>query len=398
LIAGQFVVFEKDKVVKKHYYQYQPWRTIEKDNYKELLSELTLNILRKMIKSLNGRQVVIPLSAGNDSRLIASGLKHLGYENVKCYSYGIKGNFEAKIAKIIANKLGYEYKFIPLTIKSERKFYKSDKFNKYLEFSDSCVAVPYFQSLSTIPKLTNWIDKDAIFINGNSGDFISGAHIRPSIQKDNSTLSRQDRLAIIFKETTNKHFSLWGYLKINENLDSIRRQLLAEMPVSMTTADKDHGLYEYSELINRQSKYVISGQRSYEFYGFEWRLPLWDDEYLNFWQKVPLKLKSNQELYADMLKSENWAGVWSEDIPVNKKTIRPLWIVPLRFLAKALFLFSERNKWHQFEINIFYYFMDVTRMMSTIGYIRVVKDIFKKPKNHVSWQVEDYLKIKNGSQ
>jgi asparagine synthase (glutamine-hydrolysing) len=37
LIAGQFVVFEKDKVVKKHYYQYQPWRTLEKDNYKELL-------------------------------------------------------------------------------------------------------------------------------------------------------------------------------------------------------------------------------------------------------------------------------------------------------------------------------------------------------------------------
>ena len=54
---------------------------------------------------------------------VASILKHLGATNVKCYSYGTAGNFEAKIAKIIAHKLGYEWKFIPLTHKSEKKYY-----------------------------------------------------------------------------------------------------------------------------------------------------------------------------------------------------------------------------------------------------------------------------------
>lgn len=395
LIAGQFVIFREYTVIKRDYYQYQPWKVAEQANYQKELAAVTLNILKKMIKSLHGRQVIIPLSAGNDSRLIASGLKHLGYQNVRCYSYGTKGNFEAKIAKIVADKLGYEFKFIPLTIRGEKRFYLSQTFKDYLSFSDSCVAAPYFQSLSTIAKLKNWVDRDAIFINGNAGDFISGAHIKLSMQKDNNALSKKDRLNIIFNETIKKHFNLWGNLKTKDNLENIRRQLLDEMPVEITTADKDHGLYEYSELINRQSKYVISGQRSYEFYGYEWRLPLWDDEYLKFWQKVPLELKTNQKLYVSMLKSENWGGVWRNSIPVNKKTIRPLWIIPLRFLAKIPFIILGKEKWHQFETNFFYYFMDVTKMMCTSNYLRVIKDIRKKPAHHVSWQVNDYLKSKN---
>ena len=40
--------------------------------------------------------------------------------------------------------------------------------------------------------------------------------------------------------------------------------------------DNDFGLYEFSEFKNRQTKYVITVQRVYEFFGYEWRLPLWD--------------------------------------------------------------------------------------------------------------------------
>ena len=36
------------------------------------------------------------------------------------------------------------------------------------------------------------------------------------------------------------------------------------------------GAHVYSGFIDRQSKYVINGQRIYEYYGYEWRLPLWD--------------------------------------------------------------------------------------------------------------------------
>ncbi len=395
LIAGQYVIFNNNQVKRNYYYRPLPINTSRGINFKRDLSSITLSILKKMIKSLNGRQVIVPLSAGYDSRLIVSGLSHLGYKNVKCYSYGTKGNFESKISKIIANKLGYEYKFVPLTLRSERKFYRSNEFKRFLHFADSCVSVPYFQSLSTIPKLKGWIEKDAIFVNGNGGDFISGGHIITNILDQNSPSSKKSLDERILKNIISKHFSLWAYQKTEKNIKNIKSQLLKKLPKKITDSNKDYVLPEYSEFFNRQSKYVIDGQRCYEFYGYDWRLPLWDDEYLYYWQQVPLELKKNQKLYINMLKSENWGGVWGDEIPVNKKTISPLWVIPLRFIAKLPFAILGKRAWHQFETAVFYYFMDVTKMICIKGYFSVIKDLFKGPRNHLSWQVKDYIKSKD---
>ncbi len=99
-----------------------------------------------------------------------------------------------------------------------------------------------------------------------------------------------------------------------------------------------------------------------------------------------------------MLKKNNFANVWGDEIPVNNKKIVPKWIIPLRFLCKLPFaLFGQKGKalWHEFEIIFFYHWMDNTRMMSTVSYWRVIKSIGKKPQNHVSWQAIDYLRNHN---
>ena len=402
LKAGEIVLFQNNNYERLQYYKY--FGEILNKNFDEYLADLskvTLNIFRKMLKQIGNRQIIIPLSAGNDSRLIASVLKHLGAKNVKCYSYGTKGNFEAKIAKTIANKLGYEWKFIPLTHKSEKKYYASNDYKKYLDFSETFCSLPYFQSLSTIKYLKdlNWIEKDAIFINGNTGDFISGGHIR--VNKEDSLESNYNidlRKKNILDQLIKKHFSLWGYLKTENNLKQIKKNLWYEITNAcgdMENKYKDHLFYEYSEFIDRQSKYVISGQKVYEYYGYHWRIPLWDDEYLFFWQKVPIDYKLKQKLYVNMLKKNNYGNVWGDDIPVNKKTITPRWIIPLRFICKIPFgLFGKRGRkmWKQFDMNFFYYFRDTTHMMDSQNYMRVMKDFFKKPRFHVSWQAKDYIK------
>ena len=134
----------------------------------------------------------------------------------------------------------------------------------------------------------NLINHDAIFINGLSGDFITGGHADLKNKNKNMTGSFDIRKEIILNKLIEKHFSLWGYLKNNYNMKIIKNNLWNEIIKGcgdLENENLDHLLFEYSELIGRQSKYVVKKQKVYEFYGYEWRMPFWDDQYLKFWQR-----------------------------------------------------------------------------------------------------------------
>ena len=375
LMAGQLVILRNLCSIKKiQYYQYIPKPCdYNKEHFEHELEQVTLNILKKTIDSLGGKQAVIPLSAGNDSRLIASGFKYLGYENVKCYSYGFK-DFESDTSKIIADKLGYEWKLVKLNIKEEKKFYKSKEFEEYLDFSDVSVSIPVVRWLSTVRilKESGWIDEDAVFINGNSGDFISGGHINSKIYKEENQgmLTNEASIERMLNYFLEKHYNLWGRLYNKQSKVVIKDLLFCEYKKLLKNNSEIsiESAYESLEYFHRQSKYVVSAQRIYEYYGYEWRLPLWDVDYLEFWSKVPLNLKYKQDLYKDMLFNANWSGVWR--IPINKSNIRPKWVIPLRKIAKAIFLIFGNNKiyWHKFEISIFKYWMDNGRVTMLFPY------------------------------
>ena len=76
----------------------------------------------------------------------------------------------------------------------------------------------------------------------------------------------------------------------------------------------------------------------------------------SFWQKVPMNYKFKQKLYVEMLKKNNYGNVWGADIPVNKKTITPKWLIPLDLYANYhLGFFGKKGKsaWKQFDMNFF---------------------------------------------
>jgi hypothetical protein len=157
--------------------------------------------------------------------------------------------------------------------------------------------------------------------------------------------------------------------------------------------EKDYGLYERMEFVNRQSKYVIGSVRSYEYFGHEWRLPLWDIEYLDYWENAPLSAKAHQSLYRDTLVETDWGGVW-RSIGVNPLAIAPKWIIPLRFIFKALFFILGRSAWHQFERRFLDYFMTTTCGYAPWPYFKVVTDD-RRPFNAMAFYIEHYLQEKN---
>ena len=381
---------------RQRYYTYRPWNVRPADPavLEAELAETTLAIMERTLASLDGRTLVVPLSAGRDSRLIVSAARHLGYANVRCFAYGRTGNFEAAASRAIADRLGYPWSFVPVTIRDARDFFASDGYARYLDFSDSGASVPFVQDMAALLTLkkSGFVPEDAVIANGNSGDFISGNHIVPALWHQTQDLDDDARWRRITGALVQKHFMLWSSLATQAN----RRRIAGLLRASIERAGgilgdpaADFGLFEYSEFQDRQCKYVITGQRIYEFLGHDWRLPLWDNAYLRFWEGVPLAEKAGQALFTRMLHNANWGGVW-RDIPVNRKNIRPLWLVPVRQIARALHAPLGRDRWHRFERRYFQYWMDSACSSACVPYSRVWRDR-RGARHQVAWLTQLYL-------
>ncbi len=398
---GELVLFtaKADEPVRRRHYTYRPWQVCQANAKDETglrrrLADTTLGIFEKLRDSLDGRTLVVPLSAGLDSRLVVAAMSHLGYRNIKTFAYGLPGNFEAVASQRVAERLGIDWTFVPASVTTQREFFASDLHSGYLAYSDSCASIPFEQDLWAIRKLeqSGYIPGDAVIANGNSGDYISGAHIVPELRTPRRDLGPKERTNRILNAMVDKHFSLWRALRTPKNDARIKARLRDSLAaVGAVTEDPaaDHGLYEYIEFQDRQCKYVITGQRVYEYLGYDWRLPLWDIDYLRFWEGVPLAQKVGQRLYRAMLEEKNWADVW-RDVPVNAKTIRPAWLRPIRIAAKALHAPLGRERWHRFERRYFDYWMDTLCNSAAVPYRRMAADR-RGHRNAISWFAEAYL-------
>lgn len=395
--AGHYILIENDLIEEFTYFNYfgKIELNFSKAEFIEELSEVTLAVFKETLERVDKRQIVIPLSAGNDSRLVASCFKYLGAENILCFTYGNKNSFEVITAKKIAKKLGFKWVFVPLAHRGERKFYRSRTFKDYLDFADSLDSIPYFQGLTSIKYLKEkmLLDEDAVFINGNSGDFISGLHTNKLYETIKNNLFRNNDLIKVLKEKyIEKHFSLWGDLKKEENISLLNKSVgIALDQTGDININNVHLAYEMLELKDRQSKYVIAGQKTFEFFNYEWLLPLWDDKYLHFWKKVPVNYKYNQKLYKEMLIKNNFGGVWDKKIPINKIKIGPVYLKIVRFFFKTFFIFSNKNKWHLFDTVFLKYWTDPSCIYKVISYKKMLLHFKKKPRNIFSIISSEFL-------
>lgn len=398
LQSGEYFKFiEGSELEVISYYNYHPTNPAaitEKAKLKKSLETATIRILQKIIGSAEGRTIVIPLSGGYDSRLVASGFAHLGYKNVKCFSYGQKNNFESLISRKVAEKLGYEWKFIKLTHGIVSADYHSELHDSYFSFSNTFSSVPVEHEFTAVRLLkeSGWIPDDAIFVNGMSGDFLTGSHIPKTLQGDRGDMSKQERKDLILSALINKHYSLWAYLKTSQNnklvANNLWNEIVKEVNGLPENSFDDFGLYEFSEFKNRQTKYVITVQRVYEFFGYEWRLPLWDKEYLDYWENIQLKHKVNRNLFIEVMYDLNWGGVWHFKLP--SPYITPKWIFMIRVMTKSLFAFIGRDNWKKFDKKVFYYWTEILCKMGVVSYFKVLLDN-RGYRNAISWLTEDYL-------
>lgn len=271
------------------------------DNSQENLRQGFLKAAEKMIAGLKStigdKQIILPLSGGYDSRLIACLLKKHKYSNVVCYTYGRQADYEVKYSRMVAEKLDYEWHFVEYNREKWHRFFDDKDVRVYFENTHNHCNLPHVQEYIALKELCKQgiIQKGAIVIPGFCGDLPAGSFSNiPAFEKYSLRILAE----YIYKE----HYT---NVKYNSALKKVLLDSLEEYFIEKKTEvhDQDSFIAAYEEWVtqNRVTMWVVNSVRVYEHFGLEWRLPMWDIDYLNFWYSVPNEFRKDCKLYRDCL-------------------------------------------------------------------------------------------------
>jgi len=150
--AGELIQFKKDDLKKKFFYSYRTHISSEGE-YDELRTagiSVMEDTFKRFTGGLKGRTVIVPLSGGFDSRMIAVMLKKSGYSNVVCLTYGRPGNPEMKVSQKVAEILGFKWICVEYTEELIRGYLNDSYFRDYYPFASNLVSMFYLQEYFAI--------------------------------------------------------------------------------------------------------------------------------------------------------------------------------------------------------------------------------------------------------
>ena len=270
------------------------------------------NVAERLVRSCGGRQVVIPLSGGYDSRLIAVMLKSHGYDNLLAYTVGKKGSAECRMAEQVANRLGIKHCTIDISSAASLELCYADRaeFERYYQFMGNYGNFTWMFEFAAIKKLRAMgsLSADAVFVPGHSGDSIAGSHItKAGVTARDTAASLTRKIMYISNE--------YGYRR------SVSEYIFGYFQTLLVEGVTPYSAYQSFILQNRQAHNIINSARVYEFFGYDVRMPLWDTQLVEIFRRRPLDQLQDCSLYnATLMKifEENDVAFAKE-----KKTFKP---------------------------------------------------------------------------
>ena len=330
----------------------------DRHHLEQRFNDVLIATFTRLVDYAAGRQIVVPLSGGYDSRLIVSTLKRLNYDNILAFSYGVKGNKDSTYSRQVAQALGIKWLFIEYTGDKWSWIWNLKERWQYQKWASnmSSLAIDVDFLAVKIMKDQNLIDSDCIFVPGHccvtglipdyvfQASSLTNRHLINDLQKRHFNLAPIEKLAPYNRAIMEKRIELSGIPKVSSFPEYIRAFML----------------YGWQE---RQAKYIGNSVRIYEFYNYSWWLPLWDREFMDFWRSVPPRFYQGRKLYIDFVQSryESLSSMPASD-KLGNASDRPLrskvtrWVRELSFfntqLGLRLLLSIQRYQSHKIQQSV----------------------------------------------
>lgn len=347
---------------------------------KDRLVSVLSNVSFRLLSSLKGERLVVPLSGGYDSRLIVCMLKKAGYENVTCFTYG-RPNPESVISQKVAEKLGYEWIFADYTRIDTNGYLESPVFQAYHNYAGNHTSMPYLQEYFGVKYLKDnkLIPANSIFLPGHTGDYLAGSYLEKTIRLNDrprsnffsylmrSLLSREaaegtpdrsdsdhDVIHGISDAThsandlpanlqgriiRNIAASYFPFIPLNkEKKEEIQARLeswFSDYSPPACATDPEYSVYvEDWDLKEKIAKFIFNSASVFPFFGYGFRLPLWDREFREFFRQLPFRHRLNKSLYDEVLVTQFFeplgVGFGADELPAPAGSGLPLCLMAAR--------------------------------------------------------------------
>ena len=267
-----------------------------------------------------------------------------------------------------------------------RSLYFSKFKEQYDKYSDNFSILPNYQDIFFLKDMQKLLfKKNAYIINGQSGDFNSGMHIPDSLYYLDTNSSGKNK-DLLVSTIINKHFNLSTPTKDIPQInfkDSLKFSL--EKNKDFLFSD----IYECWEYEERQCKYVINGQRAYEYLDLDWYLPFWHSDFVKFWTTVPLKYRYKQNLYRSYLRKWNYKNLFEKfNKPVTAFTGYQENIVKLLSFSLGILINKEKKNKILAYLD---YFSRLGTFYQYFNFAHFIKNR-SRVKNAIPFHIEEWLK------
>jgi asparagine synthase (glutamine-hydrolysing) len=319
--AGEIVVIRLvgSRVQVQHirHYDYKHGNYLEKsaEELHLLLDEILIRVFERLIRLAHGRTMVVPLSGGYDSRLVVLMLKRLGYQNLIAFSYGRLGNVESRVSREIAKALSIQWEFVPYTNEAWFRWYHSEEYQRYRRMATGLASVPHIQDWPAVWELTRRqvVPRDSLFVPGH---ITLGGASRFPIPPSREIRMSQDQLIRLIR---NNFYDLGDFSRQPEE---IKRGICTRITNvvgdrSCYSLEGTADAYERWWCQERAAKFLLSSVRAYEYWGYDWWIPLRDTELLDFWNRVPFVHRSHKSLHKSHVRSLE-RKLTGQNIPEHK--------------------------------------------------------------------------------
>lgn len=291
---GQLLLIDEQGKKETKYYSFlaKPDLNTNEEAMRDELVSLLKNVFGRIVGAFSGREILVPLSGGIDSRLLVSMLKICGARNVTCLSYGVPGNPDSKVSQCVAESLGLNWIFVPYDSGDWKLCLNNPKFSSFIRFAGNGSSAPCLQDFLALVKLSSQLDLSGrVVMSGISGGAIAGVQIPAGfIDSD----EKADVAAVVSQILQRRYISILPSRRTARRLRAkIKNQLESEAKLAGVSSAS---LLDYWEFENREPRYIINNVRAYDYLGLDWWNPLCDYELMDFFSRVPTCLRFRRHL------------------------------------------------------------------------------------------------------